>query len=81
MMVPGWAIYAVGVGVLMLIGLVLELRRRANDAEDVIARLALNGLAHRGKAEQAEAHAQELDCRLRHVLELHENAVDAVSPN
>ena len=81
MFVPTWAIWVVGVAAFMLIGMLFAMMRCAKLADEAAARTAFTARFQRGRADQAEARCTELDCRLRHVLELHAGAQDGSKLN
>lgn len=81
LLIPGWAIWVAGVAAFMLIGLLFAMMRAAKLADEAVERMAFSARFQRGRADQAEARVEELDCRLRHVLELHVGATDGAKLN
>jgi hypothetical protein len=71
LMIPGWAIWIAGVAAFMLIGKLFAMMRATRRAHEATERMAFTARFQRGRADAAEARCTELDCRLRHVLDLH----------
>jgi hypothetical protein len=71
LMIPSWAIWVGGVAAFMLLGLLFAMMRAAKRADIAAEQTEFAAWFQRARAEQAEARCEELDCRLRHVLDLH----------
>lgn len=76
MYVPMVWVFA-GALIIVILGVVAaELWRLARDADEALGRTAFTARFQRQRAEQAEARAEELECRLRYVLDLHAEAAE-----